>query len=145
MDANTQRKGEGIYYWGNEEEKHFNEILSLLLKDVVTNSRRRGVFYAGVFDGKNVTFIDEKSDFSDLNTKIYLFFNENKNAFELPGIVSVGAKDKVDNTKFLLYMNEHYSFMCISKDGKYFESSDTLLIDALINKIQIEYYLQWQL
>lgn len=145
MDSNTQRKGEGIYYWGNEGEKHFNEILSLLLKDITINTRRRGVFYAGVFDGKNVNFIDEKSDFSELNTKIYLFFNENKEAFELSGIVNVGAKDRADSTKFLLYLNENYSYMCISKDGRYFESSDTLLIEALINKIQIEYYLQWQL
>jgi len=145
MDLNTQWKGDGIYYWCEGCEKHFYEILSLFIKDVKLNNKRRGVFYAGAFDGRKMGFIDEKNDFSELNTKIYLFFNENKDAFELPGIVNVGAKDKLDDLKFLLYLNENYSYISIYKDGKYFESSDALLVEALINKIQIEYYLQWQL
>lgn len=141
----AQWKGDGIYYWADGGEKHFFELLSLLLKDVTLNAKRRGVFYAGAFDGLNFNLIDEKQGFADLNTKLYLFFRDNKDAFELPGIVSVGISDKTEKLNFLIYLNEHYSFLSFYKEDKYFESSDALLVEALINKLQVEYYLQWQL
>ncbi len=145
MGAADKRFGEGIYFWEQSEEKHFFEVLSLLLKDIKINDKRRGVFYAGTFDGKKIDFIDERLGFADLSTKIYLFFSQNKDAFEEPGIVSVRVKEGDSELKFLLYLNEHYSFMCLHKDSSYFESSDALLVESLINKLQIEYYLQWQL
>ncbi|GAB4433568.1 MAG: hypothetical protein OHK0040_04210 [bacterium] len=141
----AQWKGDGIYYWTEGGEKHFFELLSLFFKDVKINAKRRGVLYSGVFDGAKFNLIEEKQGFSDLSTKLYLFFSENKESFELPGIVSVGIKDKSEKLNFLLYLNEHYSFLSLYKEGRYFESSDALLVEALINKLQIEYYLQWQL
>lgn len=145
IEPDNQWKGVGIYYWFDCQIKHFYEILSLFCKDVKINNKRRGVFYAGTFDGKRIDFIKDRQDFSDLNTKIYFFFSEDKDGFEQPGIVNVSSKEKQESVNFILYLNEHYSYMCIEREGKYFESSDTLLVEALINKLQIEYYLQWQL
>jgi hypothetical protein len=138
-------KGEGIYFWSNGGEKHFLELLSLFFEDIKIYAGRRGVFYTGNFNGREFNPIEKKDDYAQVNTRIYIFFSENKELFEMPGIINVGCNDDSSDLKFILYLNEHYAFFCMYKDGRYFESNDALLVEAMISRLQIEYYLQWQL
>lgn len=138
------RKDTGLYSWRTDNSNYFFEILELLAKEIKINPKRRGAFYAGFFDAKNLEFIDKKHSFSDVATKIYFFFNANKELFDIPGIVSVGAKEN-NSLNFLLYLNEQYAYVCVQRAEKYFESCDIVLVEGLINKLQAEYYLQWQL
>lgn len=138
------RNDTGLYSWRNDSSNYFFEILELLAKEIKINPKKRGVFYAGLFDAKNLEFINKKYSFADVSTKIYFFFNANKELFDMPGIVSVGAKEN-SSLNFLLYLNEHCAYVCIQRAEKYFESCDIVLVEGLINKLQAEYYLQWQL
>jgi two-component system cell cycle response regulator len=139
-------KGSVFYSWTKKGKIQYREIVGMIANDVKLSSKRRGVMYAGLFDGKEMDFIEDKDGFVDISTKIYFFLKENKEHFDVPGVISVGVeKVSYHDFKFVLYLNEHYSYGFIESGHDIFESCDSMLIEALINKLQTEYYLQWQL
>ncbi|MCX7769476.1 MAG: response regulator [Proteobacteria bacterium] len=146
INISDQIKNDRLYVWQNRNNKFFYENLLFLLDELKIHPSRRGVFYVGFFDGKNVVTLIKNRNLQNLSTKIYFFCNENKDDLDYPGIIAVGSK-KVNITDFyfILSLNEHYTYMLLSNGEKFFESSDFLLVQELISKLQSEYHLQWQL
>jgi CheY-like chemotaxis protein len=139
-------KREKLYVWEQKKRKYFFETLLLLLDELKIHPNRRGVFYVGFFDGKSVIPILNNRNLQNLLTKIYFFCNVNKDDLDYPGIIAVGSeKINISDFYFILSLNEHHTYMLLCNGDKFFESSDFLLVEELISKLQSEYHLQWQL
>lgn len=146
LDTQDDFKDGKLYVWDRRRQSLFFEHLLLLLDELKIHPNRRGVFYAGFFDGKKVNSYLNNRNFQNLLTKIYFFCNENKEDVDYPGIISVGSeKVSLSEFYFILSLNEHYTYVLLSNGDRFFESSDFLLVEELISKLQSEYYLQWQL
>lgn len=135
-----------LYTWKKKENENFIDYLMLALREAKVNPQRRGILYAGVFDGEKVNSVMNKDDLGNILTKVYFFCKENKDKLDINGIFPVGIeKIQYGYFNFMLILNEYYTYMQIFKDDLIFESSDFLLVEELISKLQSEYYLQWQL
>lgn len=139
-------KNEKLYIWDKRRQSLFFENILLLLDELKIHPNRRGVFYAGFFDGRKVVTLLNNRNLQNLQTKIYFFCNENKEEVDYPGIIAVGSeKVSLSDFYFILSLNEHYTYMLLCNGDRFFESSDFLLVEELISKLQSEYHLQWQL
>ncbi len=141
-----EKKGNSFFCWYKKEKEIFPEMVSLLLNDIKINSKRRGIFYSTVYEDERRIFLNDKKSFLDAATKIYLFWDDKNSFIDIPGVVNVAMEKKgYETIKFLFFLNEHYSYGMIEVVDNVFETSDQLLVEGIINKIQAEYYLQWQL
>ncbi len=146
MGSSSDEYNNRVYNWRKDRGEVFFETLLLILDEVKLHPRRRGVLYAGFFDGKEVSQIFDKREYQNLATKIYFFCNRNKEEVDLQGVIAVGAdKALMTNFYFLISLNEHHTYMLLNINDEFFETNDFLLVEELISKLQTEYYLQWQL
>jgi len=146
MSSSSYECNNRVNNWKKDKSEVFFETLLLILDEVKLHPRRRGVLYAGFFDGIEISKIFEKREYQNLATKIYFFCNSNKEEIDLQGVITVGAdKALMTNFYFLLSLNEHHTYMLLNINDEFFETNDFLLVEELISKLQTEYYLQWQL
>jgi GGDEF domain-containing protein len=146
MSGSSDEYNKRVYSWRKDRSEVFFETLLLILDEIKLHPGRRGVLYAGFFDGKEVSKIFEKRDYQNLATKIYFFCSSNKEDVDLHGVITVGSdKALMTNFYFLLSLNEHHTYMLLNINDEFFETNDFLLVEELISKLQTEYYLQWQL
>ncbi|MCX7991467.1 MAG: GGDEF domain-containing protein [Proteobacteria bacterium] len=135
-----------FFCWYKKDKEVFPQIVSLLLNDIKINSKRRGIFYASIYDKERAILVQDKKSFIDAGTKVYFFWEDKGSFVDIPGVVNVVMEKKgYETIKFLFFLNEHYAYGVIEVGEYVFETSDQLMVEGMINKIQSEYYLQWQL
>lgn len=141
-----EKKNSKFFSWQKKEKEIYPQLISLFLNDIKINSKRRGILYASVCDGARNILTQEKRNFIDVATKIYFFWDEKNSFIDIPGVVNVVIEKKnYEMIRFLFFLNEHYSYGIIEIGEEIFETCDLLFVEGMINKVQSEYYLQWQL
>ncbi len=142
-----EKENTHFFCWYREQnEEIFGQILMLMLNDVKINSKRRGILYSSVNHIERGMLLNDKKNFINVTTKIYLFWHDKTNLPDIPGIVNVNVEKKIyEHIKFLLFLNENFAYGLLKMGDQTFETSDHLLVEGLINKLQAEHYLQWQL
>lgn len=92
-----------FFCWYKREKDIYPQLISLLLNDIRINPKRRGIFYASIYEKERKIFIQEKRSFIDVANKIYFFWDDKNNFIDIPGVVNVVMEKKrlSDNKVFV--------------------------------------------